>query len=102
MGTSGPSGAVTHRRVLNIARQPDNGANPRPDNRSGVLEGATPDVVEEFLDDWTPSGEVDLSVRLWDPSSQLRYRAREKTVPARPDGAPNAWPDAEPASPTAA
>ena len=31
---------------LNIARQPDNGANPRPDNRSGWLEGETPDVVE--------------------------------------------------------
>src|SRR5882724_2682819 len=27
---------------LNVARQPDNGANPRPDNRSGWLEGATP------------------------------------------------------------
>ena len=24
---------------LNVARQPDNGANPRPDNRSGWLEG---------------------------------------------------------------
>ncbi len=79
---------------LNIARQPDNGANPRPDNRSGSFDGTTPDVVEEFLDDYTPSGEVDLSVRLWDPSSQLRFRAREKTVPPRPDGAPNAWPDA--------
>ena len=31
---------------LNVARQPDNGANPRPDNRSGWLEGETPDVVE--------------------------------------------------------
>ena len=30
---------------LNVARQPDNGANPRPDNRSGWLEGETPDVV---------------------------------------------------------
>ena len=27
---------------LNVARQPDNGANPRPDNRSGWLEGETP------------------------------------------------------------
>ena len=34
---------------LNIARQPDNGANPRPDNRSGWLEGETPDVVAEHL-----------------------------------------------------
>lgn len=93
--------AMFEQQGLNIARQPDNGANPRPDNRSGVLEGQTPDVVDEFLDDWTPSGEVDLSVRLWDPSSQLRYRAREKAVPQRPDGAPNAWPDAEPVGPAA-
>ena len=27
---------------LNVARQADNGANPRPDNRSGWLEGDTP------------------------------------------------------------
>ncbi len=27
---------------LNVARQPDNGANPRPDNRSGWLEGDSP------------------------------------------------------------
>src|SRR5438128_2569920 len=27
---------------LNTARQPDNGSNPRPDNRSGWLEGETP------------------------------------------------------------
>jgi biotin synthase len=88
---------------LNIGRQPDNGSNPRPDNRTGWLDGATPDVVEEYLDDWTPSGEVDLTVRLWDPSSQLRFRAREQAVPPRPDGAPNAWPaDAEPVGPPAA
>ena len=35
---------------LNVARQADNGANPRPDNRSGWLEGETPDVVDELLD----------------------------------------------------
>ena len=35
---------------LNVARQPDNGANPRPDNRSGWLDGETPDVVEAYLD----------------------------------------------------
>ncbi|CAB4917830.1 unannotated protein [freshwater metagenome] len=79
---------------LNISRHPDNGANPRPDNRSGVLAGETPDIVEEFLDDYTPSGDVDLEVRLWDPSEQLRFRPAEQSVPVRPDGAPNAWPDA--------
>src|SRR2546421_701033 len=35
---------------LNVARQPDNAANPRPDNRSGWMQGETPDVVEELLD----------------------------------------------------
>src|SRR5688572_26796486 len=43
---------------LNVARQPDNGANPRPDNRSGWLDGETPDparnVVDEFLEDSAP------------------------------------------------
>src|SRR6202044_2656987 len=34
---------------LNVARQTDNGANPRPDNRSGRLAGETPDVVAEAL-----------------------------------------------------
>jgi biotin synthase len=76
---------------LNVARQPDNGANPRPDNRSGHLEGTTPDVVGEFLEAETPAGEVDLQVRLWDPSTQLRYR-RKASVPVRPDGAPNRAP----------
>ena len=76
---------------LNVARQADNGANPRPDNRSGHLEGATPDVVGEFLDAATTAGDVDLEVRLWDPSAQLRYR-RKASVPRRPDGAPNRAP----------
>ena len=78
---------------LNIARQPDNGSNPRPDNRSGLLEGETPDVLEEYLDDaGMPSGEVQIEVRLWDPSTQLRFQPKEKVAP-RPDGAPNAWPE---------
>ncbi len=78
---------------LNIARQPDNGANPRPDNRSGRLEGETPDVLEEYLDDaGTPAGDVQIEVRLWDPSTQLRFQPKENVTP-RPDGAPNAWPE---------
>ena len=78
---------------LNIARQPDNGSNPRPDNRSGRLAGETPDVLEEYLDDaGTPAGDVQIEVRLWDPSTQLRFQAKEKVTP-RPDGAPNAWPE---------
>ena len=70
---------------LNVSRQADNGANPRPDNRSGWLEGETPDVVTATLE---PSPDRTLDVRLWDPSEQLRYRAK-RVVPPRPDGAPN-------------
>lgn len=76
---------------LNIARQDDNGTNPRPDNRSGWLDGSTPDPVGEYLDAATPAGEVDLEVRLWDPSTQLRF-AKKRRVPPRPDGAPNRVP----------
>ena len=72
---------------LNVARQPDNGANPRPDNRSGWLEGETPDVVEDYL----AGDALQLDVRLWDPSTQLRFK-RKQTVPERPDGARNAHP----------
>jgi biotin synthase len=68
---------------LNVARQADNGSNPRPDNRSGWLDGETPDVVAEALDEPSP-----LDVRLWDPASQLRFSAK-RGVPRRPDGAPN-------------
>ncbi len=74
---------------LNIARQPDNGANPRPDNRSGWLDGETPDVVESYIDEATPAGPIE--IRLWDPSTQLRF-ARKTSVPPRPDGAPNKVP----------
>src|SRR6187200_2880314 len=76
---------------LNVARQPDNGAAPRPDNRSGWLEGETPDVVEAFLDTPAEAEAAGVEVRLWDPASQLRYR-RKRTPPPRPDGAANTWP----------
>jgi biotin synthase len=100
---------------LNVARQPDNASNPRPDNRSGWLQGETPDVVEQLLDaepaeliaarrGSAPAARADeelvlanapgaeLEIRLWDPSTQLRYRAK-RGVPPRPDGAPNRAPD---------
>ena len=35
---------------LNVARQPDNGANPRPDNRDGWLEGSTPPTPHRRAD----------------------------------------------------
>ena len=59
------------RQGLNVARQPDNGARPRPDNRTGWLEGDTPDVIEDYLE-----GDGELRLHLWDPSTQLRYRAK--------------------------
>ncbi len=70
---------------LNVDRHADNGSNPRPDNRAGWLEGETPDVVTATL---APPAPGDLDIRLWDPSSQLRYRPK-RVVPPRPDGAPN-------------
>ena len=64
----------------------------------------TPDVVEQLLDVRAPAsadsaaGEIDagrdgadLKISLWDPSTQLRYRAK-RSVPPRPDGAPNRAP----------
>src|SRR6476661_4508021 len=75
--------AMFEEHGLNIARQPDNGANPRPDNRSGWLEGQSPEPEE-----MTP---IDLHVRMWDPSTQLRFAAKT-VVPPRPDGAENHWP----------
>jgi biotin synthase len=71
---------------LNIAAQPDNGANPRPDNRSGWLEGATPDPVGDHIA--ANAAAPALTVTLWDPSSQLRFR-KKTAVPPRPDGSPN-------------
>jgi biotin synthase len=78
---------------LNVHRQPDNGSHPRPDNRSGWLEGETPDVVTAALGDGdggdrNADAEAALEVRLWDPSTQLRFAAK-RSVPPRPDGAPN-------------
>jgi biotin synthase len=70
---------------LNVARQPDNGSNPRPDNRTGWLDGESPDLVAAALEREPPAA---LQVRLWDPASQLRFE-RKRQVPPRPDGAPN-------------
>ena len=63
----------------------------RPDNRSGWLDGATPDVVEEFLDTREEAENAGIEIRLWDPQEQLRF-AKTESVPPRPDGAPNRWP----------
>ena len=65
---------------LNVARQADNGANPRPDNRSGWLEGDAPDdPVQEYIDSQADAN-------MWDPATQLRLRRKGKppAYPQRP------------------
>ncbi len=86
---------------LNVARQEDNGKNPRPDNRSEWLEGETPDVIaqtlyEETLHNEDPREAPAIELSLWDPSTQLRHKPKS-SVPPRPDGAENKYPDREPA-----
>jgi biotin synthase len=71
---------------LNVARQADNGANPRPDNRSGWLSGETPRTPVDALID------SQAEAPMWDPSTQLCHR-KKSSVPARPDGAPNRYPE---------
>jgi biotin synthase len=68
---------------LNTARHDDNGSNPRPDNRSGWLEGDTP--AETPIDALVNNFD---EANFWDPSTQLKLR-KKTSVPPRPDGAPN-------------
>src|SRR5690242_185372 len=65
---------------LNVARQDDNGANPRPDNRDGWLAGETPRTpVDDLIDSQADAN-------FWDPSTQLRLRrkSRPPAYPQRP------------------
>ena len=63
---------------LNVARQPNNGSNPRPDNRSGWLEGDAPHMpIDDLIDS---QDEADP----WDPSTQLRVIAKKGKPPAYP------------------
>ena len=71
---------------LNVARQEDNGVNPRPDNRSGWLDGETPDTPIDSLI------ECQQEANFWNPVVQLRHR-KKSSVPPRPDGARNAYPE---------
>src|SRR4051812_46160640 len=66
---------------LNVARQPDNGANPRPDNRSGWLEGEAPVTpIDELIDSQDEAN-------FWDPSTQLRVIKKPKKPPPYPKAA---------------
>src|ERR687897_885006 len=61
---------------LNVARQPDNGADPRPDNRSGWMQGETPETPIEALID------SQADANFWDPSTQLKVIKKKGEVPA--------------------
>jgi biotin synthase len=70
--------AMFEEHGLNVARQEDNGSNPRPDNRDGWLDGETPRTpVDELIDSQAEA-------RFWDPSTQLRVVKKSGKPPAYP------------------
>jgi biotin synthase len=76
---------------LNVARQSDNGSKPRPDNRSGWLEGETPPTpIDELIDSQAQAN-------FWDPSTQLRVIKKKGSTPGYPvrpsERAPAGWGD---------
>jgi biotin synthase len=74
---------------LNVARQADNGSNPRPDNRSGWLEGETPMTpIDELID-------RQAEANMWDPSTQLRVIKTKRKPPAYPERRAAAGSDSE-------
>jgi biotin synthase len=77
---------------LNVARQPDNGSKPRPDNRSGWLEGESPQTPIERLIDRQDEA------NFWNPATQLRLHRKAKPPPyPRPE--PVAPPPVDPVDP---
>jgi biotin synthase len=66
---------------LNVARQDDNGSNPRPDNRSGWLQGESPHTPMEALIDRQEEAPM------WDPSTQLRVVKKGERAPKYPSAA---------------
>jgi biotin synthase len=74
--------AMFEEQGLNVARQADNGANPRPDNRDGWLEGGTPSTpIDELIDSQAEAN-------FWDPSTQLRVIKKKAKPPPYPKAAP--------------
>ena len=74
---------------LNVARQPDNAANPAPTIAAAGWKARPPTSSPRISmapsrrgRDSSSAGAapeaIDLQVRLWDPSTQLRYRAKRK------------------------
>jgi biotin synthase len=76
---------------LNVARQADNGAKPRPDNRSGWLDGESPRTP---LEDLVDSQE---EANFWDPSTQLRLHRKKGKPPPYPKEQPAGAGATEPA-----
>src|ERR671918_2350502 len=68
---------------LNVARQEDNGSNPRPDNRSGWLDGDTPSTPMDALVD--SQGEANF----WDPAKHLRVVRKKAKPPPYPGAKPS-------------
>jgi biotin synthase len=78
--------AIFEELGLNIAPQPDNGANPRPDNRSGWLDGETPRTpVDDLIDSQAEAP-------FWDPSTQLREVKKKHKPPPYPERSTAAQP----------
>jgi biotin synthase len=62
---------------LNVARQPDNGLRPRPDNRSGWFDGESPVTpIDELVNRQDEAN-------FWNPATQLRLR-KKSSPPAYP------------------
>ena len=75
--------AMFEQHGLSVARQPDNGSNPRPDNRSGWLDGESPSTpIDELIDSQAEAN-------FWDPSTQLRVIKKGQKPPAYPRPAPD-------------
>ena len=72
---------------LNVARQPDNGANPRPDNRSGWLEGETPIHPDRRADRQPGRGEL---LGPLHPAAGDQEEGQASRVSAAPVGRPEA------------
>ena len=92
------TGRCSTEHGLNVARQPDNGANPRPDNRSGWLDGEAPRTpVDELIDS---RAEADF----WDPVDAApgdRQEAQAALLPAPGRAAVAATRPEQPVSSTA-
>src|SRR3712207_2678991 len=57
---------------LNVARQDDNGSNPRPDNRSGWFDGEAPRTpVDDLVDRQDEAN-------FWNPERQLKRKKRSE------------------------